>query len=380
MYLVVCSPITSNHLIQRIASAQVFRGSPATSKAGQETSVNLSALSPPRMVPVAQLAAQEIAILHKSSFNVSGGSSSHADKAVAKKIVYYKGKHLPTGPILHYFNFNSRSLCGGYKCTVEYVYNETLTENADMVVFKHMLERTPPKKQKNQLWTFQTVESQTSTRYCDTKAWEGLFNYSISPIRLSVSNQHDVCMSTRPVRRDHLLKENHYKTKLSMTNGSEANALWSVSNCRLSVQSQRNEHALSLSRYVNVQVYTRAGRCKTQLKPILGSNGGTKASYNGYWFYLAFENSLCRDYITEKFRKIITSDSLTIPVVLGGYSMEDYEIVAPPKSYIDVRNFTSAKHLAEHLKYVTENEHAFNYYQQWRNEYLIPKYDQPIGN
>ena len=263
LYLVVCSPITSNHLIQRIASAQVFRGSPATSKAGQRTSVNLSVLSPPRMATAAQLAAQESAILHKSSSHVSGGSSSRADKAVAKKIVYYKGMHLPTAPMLNHFNFNSRSLCGGYKCTVEYIYDETLTENADMVVFKHMLERTPPKKQKNQLWTFQTVESQTSTRYCDTKAWEGLFNYSISPIRSSVSNQHDVCMSTRPVRRDHV---------------------------------------------------------------------------------------------------------------------EDYEIVAPPQSYIDVRNFTSTKHLAEHLKYVTENEHAFNYYQRWRNEYLIPKYDQPIGN
>ena len=287
---------------------------------------------------------------------------------------------MPIAPMLSRFNLNSHSLCGGYKCTVEYVYNETLTEDADMIVFTHGLVQTPPKKQKNQLWTFQTVESQRPTRRCDTKTWDGLFNYSISPIRSSVSNQHDVCMSTRPVRRDHLLKENYYKTKLGMTNGSEVNALWFVSNCRPSVQSRRIEHALNLSQYINVQVYSQAERCRTDLKSILGPNGGAKAFYNRYWFYLAFENSLCRDYITEKFWKIITSDSLTIPVVLGGYSMEDYEIVAPPKSYIDVRNFTSAKHLAEHLKYVTENEHAFNYYQQWRNEYLIPKYDQPIGN
>ena len=116
------------------------------------------------------------------------------------------------------------------------------------------------------------------------------------------------------------------------------------------------------------------------MKSIFESSGGTHASYNRYWFYLAYENSLCRDYITEKFWKIIASDSLTITVVLGGYSMEDYEIVASPHSYIDVRNFTSAKHLAEHLKQVAENEHAFNYYQQWRNEYRIPSYDGPLCN
>ena len=332
------------------------------------------------MVTVAQLAAQENAILHKSSFHVTRGSISYEDKTVAKKIVYYKERHFQLVPMLNYFNFNSRSLCGGYKCTVEYVSNGTPTEDADMFVFKHGLKRTPPKRPKDQLWAFQTVECQRASNSFNTKAWDGLFNYSITPSRLSVSNQHDVCMSTRPVRRDHLLKENYYEAKLGMTNGSEVNVLWFVSNCRPWVGSRRIEHALNLSQYVDIKVYTRAERCRTELKSILGPNGGTKASYNGYWFYLAFENSLCRDYITEKFWKIITSDSLTIPVVLGGYSMEDYEIVAPPKSYIDVRNFTSAKHLAEHLKYVTENEHAFNYYQRWRNEYLIPKYDQPIGN
>ena len=332
------------------------------------------------MVTAAQLAAQGNAILHKSSFYVTGESISHEDETVAKKITHYQERRVPPAPMLNYFNFNSRSLCGGYKCTVEYVSNETLTEDADMVVFKQYYPLRPLKRPKDQLWTYLSFEAQRATSYKRAKAWDGLFNYSISPSRSSVSNQHDVCMSTRPVRRDHLLKENHYNAKLGMTNGSEVNALWFVSNCRAMVQSARIEHALSLSQYVNVQVYTRDESCRTELKSILGPNGGTQPSYNGYWFYLAFENSLCRDYITEKFWKIITSDSLTIPVVLGGYSMEDYEIVAPPNSYVNVRNFTSAKHLAEHLKYVTENEHAFNYYQQWRNEYLIPKYDQPIGN
>ncbi|KAF6032744.1 FucTA [Bugula neritina] len=92
-----------------------------------------------------------------------------------------------------------------------------------------------------------------------------------------------------------------------------------------------------------------------------------------FHFYLAFENSLCEDYITEKFWKILEGPDLVIPIVMGGLRMEEYENIAPPNSYIHVRNFTSPKHLAEHLRYVVSNEKAFNYYLEWRNKYRLYK-------
>ena len=51
--------------------------------------------------------------------------------------------------------------------------------------------------------------------------------------------------------------------------------------------------------------------------------------------------------------------------------MEDYKNIAPPNSYIDVRNFTSPTKLAEHLKFVAANSWAFNFYHQWRDEYAL---------
>ena len=49
---------------------------------------------------------------------------------------------------------------------------------------------------------------------------------------------------------------------------------------------------------------------------------------------MAFENSLCVDYITEKFFKVLSYD--VIPVVLNGVNMPK---IAPQNSYIDIKDF-----------------------------------------
>jgi hypothetical protein len=44
-----------------------------------------------------------------------------------------------------------------------------------------------------------------------------------------------------------------------------------------------------------------------------------------YKFYLSFENTLCMDYITEKFFYVFASNDGPIPVALGGLSTADYQ-------------------------------------------------------
>ena len=53
-----------------------------------------------------------------------------------------------------------------------------------------------------------------------------------------------------------------------------------------------------------------------------------------FQFYLSLENSLCQDYITEKFWKILPYNM--IPIVLNGVNMSN---TAPPHSYIDIKDF-----------------------------------------
>ena len=69
-----------------------------------------------------------------------------------------------------------------------------------------------------------------------------------------------------------------------------------------------------------------------------------------YWFYLAFENSNCPDYITEKLWRVL--DLNIVPVVMGG---GNYSRDAPENSVINVKDFPSAKALADYLTYLTRN-------------------------
>ncbi len=80
--------------------------------------------------------------------------------------------------------------------------------------------------------------------------------------------------------------------------------------------------------------------------------------------------SSCRDYVTEKFWNALGLD--LVPVVLGG---ANYPEIAPPKSYINARDFDSPAELAEYLKYLAGNETAYAEYFRWKDHYTL--YNNP---
>ena len=82
----------------------------------------------------------------------------------------------------------------------------------------------------------------------------------------------------------------------------------------------------SLQNYMPVDIY---GDCGTHKCP--DKEDCLQYISDNYKFYISFENSLCKDYVTEKFFQAMSHDIL--PIVYGG---TDYSEIAPPKSYINV--------------------------------------------
>lgn len=87
------------------------------------------------------------------------------------------------------------------------------------------------------------------------------------------------------------------------------------------------------------------------------------------YFYLSFENSQAKDYISEKlWRNAFQAGA--VPVVLGP-SRATYEALAPPGSFIHVEDFRSPAALAAHLKHTATDRRAYERYLDWHQTHRI---------
>ncbi|KII66189.1 Alpha-(1,3)-fucosyltransferase 6 [Thelohanellus kitauei] len=85
-----------------------------------------------------------------------------------------------------------------------------------------------------------------------------------------------------------------------------------------------------------------------------------------HMFYFSFENSLCEDYLTEKY--CVPLNCVAIPIIMSHPSNLDRYI---PGSYINAFDFPSPKHLGDHLKNVSQNFLMYLDYFRWREKYQI---------
>ncbi|KAK7466044.1 hypothetical protein BaRGS_00037414 [Batillaria attramentaria] len=132
-----------------------------------------------------------------------------------------------------------------------------------------------------------------------------------------------------------------YKDYASIAARKSKMAAWFVSHCN--TPSRRQRYVEELQRHMNVDVY---GNCGTMKCPKDREKDCLVLLNTTYTFYLAFENSLCQDYVTEKFFKVF-ADVNVIPVVRGGTNYTKY---FPAGTFVDTADFKTAKDLATYLK------------------------------
>ncbi|MEE6524287.1 hypothetical protein FKM82_023668 [Ascaphus truei] len=136
---------------------------------------------------------------------------------------------------------------------------------------------------------------------------------------------------------------------------------WAVSNWN--PHSRRVQYYEELTKYINIDVYGR------QHIPLASKNLHTTLSK--YKFYLSFENSIHKDYITEKLWKNALISG-TVPVVLGP-PRENYERFLPRDSFIHVEDFPTAGELAAYLLALDKDNQRYQQYFNWRSHL------QPLG-
>ncbi|XP_058481489.1 4-galactosyl-N-acetylglucosaminide 3-alpha-L-fucosyltransferase 9-like [Solea solea] len=138
---------------------------------------------------------------------------------------------------------------------------------------------------------------------------------------------------------------------------------WIVSNWH--VQFRRVQFYNELKKHVNVSVYGKAFEQPTSEEEYDRIVSGCK-------FYLAFENSVHQDYISDKlYRPMILG---TVPVTLGP-PRQNYEDHVPADSFIHVEDFRTAKQLAERLLDLDRNDDEYMRYFDWRKRFDVTRAD-----
>ncbi len=89
-----------------------------------------------------------------------------------------------------------------------------------------------------------------------------------------------------------------------------------------------------------------------------------------YDFYLAFENSNCIDYVSEKMFDGLISG--TVPVYLGAPNVDDY--LPGNNCIIKATDFANGADLAKFLLEVSADRQRYSEYLKWKNEPLRPDF------
>ncbi|KAI5100971.1 alpha-(1,3)-fucosyltransferase 9-like, partial [Silurus meridionalis] len=132
---------------------------------------------------------------------------------------------------------------------------------------------------------------------------------------------------------------------------------WIVSNWNPNFR--RVKYFDELTKHIKVEAY---GRHFNRFV----SDEDYKATMSSCKFYLSFENSNHKDYITEKLFNALTLGA--VPVVIGP-PRDNYEEFIPADSFIHVDDFKTPQELAEYLTLLDQNQTLYEQYFNWRKEF-----------
>ncbi|CAG2215429.1 FUT-1 [Mytilus edulis] len=119
---------------------------------------------------------------------------------------------------------------------------------------------------------------------------------------------------------------------------------------------------------IQIDIY---GKCGKTCSSSWNSDKCFKDLSKEYKFYLAFENSICNDYVSEKVFRLYQDGFDFIPVYRGASNIKD---ILPNGTFISSLDFRSPLQLALYLKNVGSNEFAYTNYLKAKDKYFSNGY------
>ncbi|XP_013400807.1 alpha-(1,3)-fucosyltransferase C [Lingula anatina] len=259
--------------------------------------------------------------------------------------------------------------CPVSECKV--VTDRTQASTADAVVFtvstinfSHMCEGPEPdcdlplRKPAHQVWVFHTLEAPCQMGLKGNRNKEFLLNN----INWTFTHRKDSDIFTpngEIVKRKVPLNRDYLSITRAKNKKKRPPVGWLVSHC--DTPSHREVYVRELQKYIDVEILGKCGKkCPT---------GCFRYINETHKFYLAFENSLAEDYVTEKFFRSVNMD--VVLVTRGGANYANLGI--DPHWHINTADYPSPKALAAYLHRLNNDDSLYVPYLEWRNHYMTTR-------
>ncbi|KAK3094198.1 hypothetical protein FSP39_025346 [Pinctada imbricata] len=231
--------------------------------------------------------------------------------------------------------------------------DRSIFDRSDAVVFSMEEKLVLPKKRYGQIWVSRAMESPDNCQY-SIKSWKNKFNWTLTYRR--DSDLLALYGGFRPYKRNNTVL--NYNDLLKQ---KSKHVLWFASNCYTTGAKERLSFVKMLQDAFRVDVI---GKCGTESCPRSDKDCRRRLLNETYTFYFSFENSICRDYVTEKVYDVM--NNLIVPIIRCGVNST---IFLPPKSYIDITDFKQASFLGHFLHELASNEKKYGEYFKWRTSF-----------
>jgi alpha-1,3-fucosyltransferase len=297
-----------------------------------------------------------VPLYHNKTINFDCLKRSNKTKKI---LMWTKFNGLP----FRVYGFGYKKPFENHRCPItncELTNDRKLINESDLVLFhlRNKINYLPTNEtvlNKRQRWVHFIYESPIHCHLCD--AYDNTFNltatYTLESDFTSIYwTDSGLYWEENPDYQD----KDVYSTK---TNFSFALISW------CSKSNGRFKYINELEKYISFDLF---GKCGT---PCPTDVDCRKYLSEKYKFFFAFENSVCRDYITEKFFDTLRYDVVVVVMGAGNYS---YFI--PKSGYINAMDFKTPKHLADYLLYLDSNKTAYNEYFKWKR-YIRYQADRP---
>jgi hypothetical protein len=301
---------------------------------------------------------KRVPLYRNSSINFTCLNANNETKTI---LMWNKASGLPFG----HFTFGVGEHFKVNNCPVtncELTHDRAKLNSSDLVVFhvRNSIDFIPNRTFETQRFVHMVYESQVHCSKC-LEYNQTVFNYSAT--NTPDSDFMSVYWTNSGLFWDlNETFDEHFDFRANKTKLAAA----LITNFVLDKTSNRFDFIKKLNKSILIDMYGGSNLpCPWNCKQFIADT---------YLFYLAFENSMCRGYVTEKF--FDTFNYNIVPIVMG---LGNYSFYIPRSAYIDVLDFESIAHLSEYLIYLSENKTAYNEYFKWKkyvkSDFFTKKHD-----